>query len=906
MSPLAQTVYKASGLVSLGLVLLLAHPPPAEAHAVNIKRASSSAPSASAGYVAAPPAAGGRERLSINADWRFSRFEENPDGLSYDDMKDWILPSANDFIVNGDKHERPSGTPPGGDVPYVQATFDDSEWEAVNLPHDWAIKGPFHAPGIPNSMGALPINGVGWYRKTLTVEPGDVGKSIFLDLDGAMSNAAVWVNGEFVGGWPYGYTSFRLDLTSYLKEGDNTLAIRMDNPLNFSRWYPGAGLYRNVWLVKVDPIHIAQYGTYITTPSVSAESADVDIVVEIENQSNETREVEVTTEIYVLDTTSRQPTGESVAAFSPATASVEGGSKQSVNASVSIANPQLWGPPPGQTPNLYVAVTTLSSAAAGNGSAAAAVIDTYSTPFGIRTITYSGETGISVNGQRVRIQGTDNHHDHGAIGAAFHWRAAERQLQTLAEMGCNALRMSHNPPAPELLELADQLGFLVMDEIFDVWYQQKISDDYHLYFADWHEPDLRNLVRRDRNHPSVIAWSFGNEIVEQKEASSGAIAQELHDIIASEDATRRSGAAMNNAGPNSTFAAALDLEGLNYQGEGRGESIWESAFPGFHAAFPDRVLWSTESASAVSTRGTYLFPVTSANSTDVGDEAGAGGDSADLIVSAYELYAVNWGATADKVFWQQDKYPYVAGEFVWTGWDYIGEPTPYDDDARSSYFGIIDLAGFKKDRFYIYQARWRSDLPMAHILPHWTWPDRVGEVTPVHVFTAADEAELFVNGESAGRQQRASASSYRFRWDEVTYAPGELRVVAYRDGAEWATETVVTAGAAAALTATADRDALAADGRDLAFVTVAVVDADGNPVPGASDSITFSIEGPGEIIATDNGDPADFVEFPSLTRDAFSGLALAVVRTRADQIGLITVSVAAEGLEGTTIMLQAS
>lgn len=498
MSSLVQTVCKGSGLVSLGLaILLLAHSPPAEAHAVNIKRASSAAP-APADYVTAPPAAGGRERLSINADWRFSRFEENPDGLSYDDLKDWILPSANDFIVNGDKHERPSGTPPGGDVPYVQATFDDSEWEAVNLPHDWAIKGPFHAPGIPNSMGALPINGVGWYRKTLTVEPSDAGKSIFLDLDGAMSNAAVWLNGEFIGGWPYGYTSFRLDLTSYLKEGDNTLAIRLDNPLNFSRWYPGAGLYRNVWLVKADPTHIAQYGTYITTPSVSVESADVDITVEIENQSNETREVEVSTEIYVLDTASRQPTGESVASFSPATASVAAGSKQTVNASVSISNPQLWGPPPSQTPNLYIAVTTLSTT---NGSE---VIDTYSTQFGIRTITYSGETGISVNGQHVRIQGTDNHHDHGAIGAAFHRRAAERQLEILAEMGCNALRMSHNPPAPELLELADQLGFLVMDEIFDVWYQQKISDDYHLYFADWHEPDLRNLVRRDRNRECIL------------------------------------------------------------------------------------------------------------------------------------------------------------------------------------------------------------------------------------------------------------------------------------------------------------------------------------------------------------------------------------------------------------------
>ncbi len=490
MPPFSQTVYKACGLVSLGLVLLLAQPQGAEAHVA--KRLP---PPKNPGAVAR-----GRERISLNADWRFSRFAENPDSLSYDDLKGWILPSANDFVVDGDKHERPSGTPPGSDVPYVQASFDDGGWEAVDVPHDWAIKGPFHAPGIPNSMGALPINGVGWYRRTLTIEAGNAGKTIFLDIDGAMSNSAIWLNGELVGGWPYGYASFRLDLTPYLKEGDNLLAIRLDNPLNFSRWYPGAGLYRNVWLVKVDPTHVAQYGTYVTTPAVSAESANVDLSVEIENQRNESREVDVTTEVFVLDNASGQRRGRAVATFPPAKASVGAGSRQSVNASVTVSNPLLWGPPPAQTPNLYVAVTTLSV----GGRA----VDTYETHFGIRSITYDGETGISVNGQHVRIQGTNNHHDHGALGAAFNWRAAERQLEMLAEMGCNALRMSHNPPAPELLDLADRLGFLVVDEIFDVWSQQKISDDYHLYFADWHEPDLRNFVRRDRNRMYIVYISL--------------------------------------------------------------------------------------------------------------------------------------------------------------------------------------------------------------------------------------------------------------------------------------------------------------------------------------------------------------------------------------------------------------
>lgn len=475
---MAPTVFNFRGLVLLGLTLL-----------GNLQ-------AAEAGVVRKLPnryttALAGRERVSINADWRFSRFESNPDSLSYDVLKEWILPTGNDYIVNGNKYERPTGVAPGANVTYVQDSFDDSEWESVNVPHDWAIKGPFHAPNIPNSMGALPINGVGWYRRNLTITSSDIGKSIFLEIDGAMSNSAVWINGEILGGWPYGYNSFRLDLTPYVKEGENLLAIRIDNPLNFSRWYPGAGLYRNVWLVKVDQTHIGYHGTYITTPVVSAESADVDLTVEIENKGNSSRQIEVKTDVYVLDIETGQAGAEVVTSFSPATASVAASSKQSVNASATVANPQLWGPKPDQVPNMYVAVTTLLA----NGTA----IDSYETRFGIRTITYDGNTGISVNGKRVYIQGTNNHHDHGSIGAAFHTRAAERQLELLQEMGCNALRMSHNPPAPKLLDLADTYGFLVLDEIFDVWKQAKIEDDYHVYFNEWHEQDLRTFIRRDRN-----------------------------------------------------------------------------------------------------------------------------------------------------------------------------------------------------------------------------------------------------------------------------------------------------------------------------------------------------------------------------------------------------------------------
>ncbi|KAI1408050.1 glycoside hydrolase family 2 protein [Hypoxylon sp. FL1857] len=883
---MAPTVFNPRGLLSLGLALLRSFQ---GAEADLASKLPNEHPTASAG----------RERISINAGWRFSRFESNPDSLSYNTLKAWILPTGNDFIVNGARHERPSGIAPGNNIEYTQTSFNDSGWETVNVPHDWAIKGPFHAPRIPNSMGALPINGVGWYRRNLTITSSDIGKSIFLDIDGAMSNSAVWINGEILGGWPYGYNSFRLDLTPYVKEGENLLAIIIDNPLNFSRWYPGAGLYRNVWLVKVDQTHIAQYGTYITTPVVSPESADVDLTVEIENKGNSSRQVEVKTDVYVLDIETGLPGAEVVVSFPPATASVTAGTKTAINASTTVTNPRLWGPKPDQVPNMYVAITTLLD----DGT----VIDSYDTRFGIRTITYDGNTGISVNGKRVYIQGTNNHHDHGSIGAAFHTRAAERQLELLQEMGCNALRMSHNPPAPELLDLADTFGFLVLDEIFDVWKQGKIADDYHVYFNDWHEPDLRNFIRRDRNHPSIMAWSFGNEIVEQTSASGGATARELGAIIKKEDPTRQFSAGINNARAGSEFATAVEIPGLNYQGEGRGTSF-DSAYPSYHSQYPNKVLWSTESSSGVSSRGTYLFPVTSANSTTVSN--GVGSDANTLFVSAYELYAVSWGSSPDKVFGMQDKFSYAAGEFVWTGWDYIGEPTPFDTKARSSYFGIIDLAGFKKDRFYLYQARWRPNLvrltvPMAHILPHWTWPDRVGQVTPVHVFSSADEAELFVNGKSAGRLKR-QPSNYRFRWDKVMYAPGDLHVVAYKDGAVWAEETVRTAGKPAKLNVTADRTTISGDGRDLSFVSVAVVDADGILVPQASDAITFSVSGPAKIVSTDNGNPADFTAFPSLTRDAFGGLALAVVRSETGGAGDITVSAQAAGLEGAEIVLTAA
>jgi beta-galactosidase len=839
-----------------------------------------------------------RERTSLNADWRFARFTSNPDSLSYDTLKPWILPCANDFLSTK-KYERPSGPAPGANVSYVRPDFDDAAWEQLNLPHDWAITGTFDAPGVDGGLGRLPINGVGWYRRTLSIDASTTtsGKSIFLDVDGAMAYSAVWLNGQLVGGWPFGYNSFRLDLTPYVKAGDNQLAIRLDNALESSRWYPGAGIYRNVWLVTVNPVHVGQYGTYITTPSVSAQEAMIDMVIEVENKGNASQQVEVATEIFELDPATKRAAGSTIATITAKTLQVEGHSKEAINGTVQMPNPKLWGPAPAQKPNEHVAITTLSI----NGT----VVDTYETVFGIRSIGYDANTGFHINGEAVYVQGTCNHHDLGSLGAAFNTRAAERQIEILQEMGNNALRTSHNPPAPEFLDLADHMGLLVMDELFDAWAYPKVDNDFHRIFPEWHEPDLRSFIRRDRNHPSIISWSIGNEIPEQSNSTGAATGKLLQDMVHEEDSTRLVTNAMNSAGPDAGLAEVIDIIGLNYQGEGRGNS-WSSTFPSFHSKYPNKMIWSTESASTVSSRGIYLFPVTPNKSAVVGGAPGDGGDLTTHHVSAYDLYAPSWAASPDKVFEAQDRHPYVAGEFVWTGWDYIGEPTPYDNSSRSSYFGIIDLAGFKKDRFYLYQSRWRPDLPMAHILPHWTWPeDRVGQVTPVHIFTSGDEAELFVNDVSAGRKKK-SEFDYRLRWDNVTYTPGSLRVVAYKDGKEWATASQFTASSSASLNVTADRTTIAADGYDLSFISVAVVDTNGTSVPTASNEIHFAIKsGKGEIISTDNGDPTDMVPFPSTKRKAFSGMALAIVRSETGAKGEIVVEAMSEGLKGGTVVVTA-
>lgn len=877
-----------------------------------------------------------RERILLNEGWRFFKYEnaDEADKLIYDIrpevmenneylvadatpteavetggsnevLKPWVLPTANPFIADSQNHyQRPEREAPGNDFPFIQKDFDDSGWERVNLPHDWAIKGPFYdgdKPEVGGGMGRLPVQGVGWYRNKISIPASDKGKSIFLDIEGAMSYAMVWLNGTLVGGWPYGYNSWRLDLSSYLYYGaDNQLAIRLDNPNYSSRWYPGAGIYRNVWLTKTNAVHIGQWGSYVTTSYVSEASATIKLNINIDNDSESSAIVVVNSEVYELSATG-EILSEAVGSFPSKEVALEAKGKAEAQMAMELNNPKLWGPRPQQRPHLYKALTTLSQ----NGK----IIDRYETEFGIRDIQMDPNQGLIVNGELIKIKGVNQHHDLGALGAAFNKRAAERQLELLQEMGCNAIRMAHNPPAPELLDLADRMGFLVVNEIFDSWQRKKTAHDFHLIFDEWSEADLRSFIRRDRNHPSIIMWSYGNEVGEQYTGEAGAaIAERLDAIVREEDPTRFTTLSMNYAKPDMPFARVADVIGLNYQGEGiRQEPEFEGTerirtkpqYGYFHAAYPDRVIFGSEVASSFSSRGVYLFPVSDKMSSPTRD--GQGGDSRNAQVSSYELYAVDFGSSPDKVFMMQDLNPFVAGAFVWTGWDHLGEPTPYYS-SRSSYCGIIDLAGFKKDRFYLYQSRWRPDLPMVHILPHWNWAERLGEITPVHIFTTGDEVELFLNGKSKGRKKKGELE-YRLRWDDILYEAGELKAVAYKNGEQWAENVVQTTGEAFSLKMEVDRDRITADRKDLAFVTVKVTDREGRMVPDAAFPVRFIVEGPGEIVATDNGDPSDMLAFPSSQRNTFSGKCLAIVRGKVDEPGIITIKALSPGLRESSYSL---
>jgi len=782
-------------------------------------------------------------------------------------------------------------------------TVNDNNWRSLDLPHDWAIEGPF-SDTLENNTGLLPWKGIGWYRKHFSVNDNDKEKRIYVDFDGAMANAKIWLNGKYVGEWPYGYTSFRLDLTPYIITGkENIIAVRLDTKNWDSRWYPGAGLYRNVWLVKTSQLNITNNGVFCTTPEIKKERGILSVQAEVESHFNYPVPVTIKALVYKLNDKfepSATPVTESVVV----TAMIPGMKNHDFRFDIPVKEPILWDI---NKPELYrVAVIVMQGTT---------VTDRYETNFGFRTLNFTARDGFLLNGRRVEINGVCNHHDLGALGAAFNTRAAARQLEILREMGCNAIRTSHNPPAPELVDLCDKMGLLIMVEAFDTWRIRKKPKDYNLIFNAWHTEDLKAMVRRDRNHPSVFMWSIGNEVPDQRNPY---LASALSAIVKSEDITRPVTSGCNDGGSGTNgFQKTLDIFGINYN---------LSNYAKFFALKDNANLpfYSSESASTVSSRGEYFFPAVQG---DLNNNLPGKGI---FQITSYDIAYPGWATTPDQQWTMLDKYPAAMGEFVWTGFDYIGEPTPYSGDmtglkpdswgyketlkmlekqgvkevpSRSSYFGIIDLAGFKKDRFYLYQSRWRPELPMAHILPHWNWPERKGLVTPVHVYTSGDEAELFLNGKSLGKKKKGEFE-YRLKWEEVVYQPGELKVIAYKNGVKWAEDVVRTTEKASVLSLAADRAAVHPDGTDLIYITVRIEDKNKLLVPGSNNQLNFSIEGQGRIIATDNGDATSHESFQSKSKKAFNGLCLVIVAAEKGATGPFTVKAESKGLKAATVKVE--
>ncbi len=816
-----------------------------------------------------------RTRESFNEGWKFAKFQNASDDndATAREPRDLQLPS-----------------------------FDDKGWRSLDVPHDWGIEGPFD-DNLDNETGLLPWRGIGWYRKHFTVSQDDKDKRFYIDFDGAMANAKVWLNGVYVGIWPYGYTSFRLDLTSYVNFGEeNIIAVRLDTKNWGSRWYPGAGIYRNVWLVKTSQLHVSHNGIFCTTPDVRKERGMLSVKAEIESHINKLLPVTVKADVFKLDSRGNQIM-PAVAESSTVAADLTAGGRYDFRLDIPVKNPAVWDV---DHPELYRAVVTVM-----NGGETA---DICSSDFGFRTIEFTPRDGLLLNGKRIEIRGVCNHHDLGALGSAFNISAAARQLRILKEMGCNAIRTSHNPPAPELVELCDKMGFLMEVEAFDTWRIGKKDNDYSADFDAWHAEDLKTMVRRDRSHPSVILWSIGNEVPDQMNPY---LSEDLRTIVKSEDNTRpvTSGCNFPNSGTNG-FQKTLDVFGINYNLRQYEKffALKDNACLGIH---------SSESASTVSSRGEYYWPVV------IGDLNNHLPGKGIFQITSYDVAYPAWASTADQQWTMLDKYPATYGEFVWTGFDYIGEPTPYYDlsgvkpkdwgyketkkmleflgttevPSRSSYFGIIDLAGFPKDRYFLYQSRWKPDLPMAHILPHWNWPERKGLVTPVHVYTSGDEAELFLNGKSLGKKHKREYE-YRLIWDSVVYQPGELKVVAYKDGKHWAEDKMVTTGRASQLSAFADRTVIRGDGSDLAFITVRIEDKNGLLVPRSSNPVTFSISGSGKIVAVDNGDATSHDPFQASSRKAYNGLCLVIVKAEKGASGPFTVKAESKGLKGSQVEIK--
>lgn len=779
-------------------------------------------------------------------------------------------------------------------------------WEEVKVPHDWAIYGPFdrsndlqtlaveqnledNASVKTGRTGGLPYMGTGWYVRKFDVDKTGAatrgGRKATLVFDGAMSEARVYVNGKEVIYWPYGYNSFYCDITPYLTESgkDNELKVRLENKPLSSRWYPGAGLYRNVYLIETNSAHIPVWGTVVTTEyHKEGDSATVRLVTEIEGIEDGFAPV--------LKTTIKDSKG-AFAAGSVSYETLESDPEKGymkVEQRFCIRKPALWSP---ETPELYKAESILYVRAIGSelrrGVPAKEILsDIYTTTFGVRTIEVKPETGFYLNGENVKFKGVCLHHDLGPLGAAVNKSALRHQLEMLKDMGCNAIRTTHNMPAPELIELCDEMGFMVVLESFDEWNDAKCFNGYHRFFDEWAEKDMVNMIRHYRNSPAVVMWSIGNEVPSQSSPEGYKTAAFLQEICHREDPTRPVTCGMDqiDAVLTNGFAAVLDVPGFNYR---------PFRYVEAYNILPQKVLLGSETSSTVSSRGVYHFPVT--------EKAGALHE--DHQSSSYDVEFCGWSNIPEEDFAMADDYPWTMGQFVWTGFDYLGEPTPYDTDAwpnHSSMFGIIDLASIPKDRYWLYRSIWNEESPTLHILPHWNWEGREGEITPVYVYTSYPKAELFLNGKSMGiREKNDSAllSRYRLMWNDVKYEPGEIKVVAYNsDGSKAAEESIRTAGKPYAIELVPSRDSILADGKDLLYVNVRIVDRDGNLCPLDSRKIKFKVEGAGSFRAVANGDPTCLELFHIPQMSAFGGQLTAIV-TSSCQSGTVSLKATAKGLK---------
>ena len=764
-----------------------------------------------------------------------------------------------------------------------------TSWQKVRVPHDWAIYGPFDRANDLQTVaveqngeteetektgrtGGLPFIGQGTYRTVFQV-PDTTRRNVTILFDGAMSNAHVKINGKEVAYWPYGYNSFYADVTEAVVPGDNSVVVELENFERASRWYPGAGLYRNVHVVNTDKVHIPTWGTYVTTPFVSPEKASVKMEIEIAGTEKGDR-IGVTTEIIA-------PDGKTVT--SNHVSFTAQGQKCSQN--FLIPQPELWSP---ETPRLYTARTKIEK----DGQ----MVDGYDTRFGIRQLEYLPEQGFFLNGKPTKFKGVCNHHDLGPLGAAVNKSALRHQVELMKDMGANAIRTSHNMPAPELVELCDELGMMLMVEPFDDWsFRPKSPNGYGAFFNEWAAKDVTNMVKHYRNNPSVVMWSIGNEVPSQWGPDGVAELTMLQDLVKRLDATRPVTCGMDQIGAvlDNGFAASLDIPGFNYKPQ-----YYNKAFE----VLPQKMILGSETASTVSSRGVYHFPVSFEREHNAVLHP-------DHQSSGYDNETCDWSNTPDIDFYR-DEQPWVLGQFVWTGFDYLGEPSPYDTDAwpsHSSVFGIVDLASLPKDRYYLYRSVWNTEDATLHILPHWNWEGREGQVTPIFVYTSYPKAELFINGKSQGIREKNDSTlqtRYRLMWNETKYEPGEVKVVAYdAAGNKTAEKVLKTAGKPHHLVLTPNRESLLADGEDLVYITVQVADKEGNIVPTDNRMVRFSVSGAGTFEATANGDPTSLLPFQHPEMKLFSGAATAIVRS-ADRDGVIRFTASAKGVNSATISLQ--